>query len=140
VCHEEFHSRIVGWIDRALARNSCDRPRIPWSAGGRCSPKRTSFQNAVNSADHTTLVAAVKAAGLVQTLEGPGPLTVFAPTKSVFNKLPAGTVQTLLKPENKAELVEALTYHLVPGRLTTFDLKEADRGRRRSGDAQDRER
>src|SRR5271170_5887074 len=92
--------------------------------GSEMFPQRDIIQNAVNSADHTTLVAAVKAAGLVQTLESPGPFTVFAPTNSAFDKLPAGTVQTLLKPENKAELVKVLTYHVVPGRLTTFDLKK----------------
>jgi uncharacterized surface protein with fasciclin (FAS1) repeats len=73
--------------------------------------------NAVNSADHTTLVAAVKAAGLVATLKGPGPFTVFAPTNEAFSELPAGTVATLLKPENKATLTKVLTYHVVPGRL-----------------------
>ena len=73
--------------------------------------------NAVNSADHTTLVAAVKAAGLVQTLKTPGPFTVFAPTNDAFAMLPAGTVATLLKPENKATLTKVLTYHVVPGKL-----------------------
>lgn len=74
--------------------------------------------NAVNSADHTTLVAAVKAAGLVQTLEGPGPFTVFAPTNEAFAALPQGTVPTLLEPQNKPTLTKVLTYHVVPGRLT----------------------
>src|SRR6476619_3059909 len=73
--------------------------------------------NAVNSKDHTTLVAAVKAAGLVETLKGPGPFTVFAPTNAAFSMLPAGTVDTLLKPENKQKLTEVLTYHVVAGRL-----------------------
>jgi uncharacterized surface protein with fasciclin (FAS1) repeats len=81
------------------------------------------IQNAVNSKDHTTLVAAVKAAGLVETLEGPGPFTVFAPTNAAFDKLPAGTVETLVKPENKATLTKILTYHVVPGRLTVSDLR-----------------
>src|SRR4029079_6355760 len=71
------------------------------------------IENAINSKDHTTLVAAVKAAGLVETLEGPGPFTVFAPTSEAFNRLPKGTVETLLKPENKAKLVKILTYHVV---------------------------
>jgi len=84
----------------------------------------TAVQNAVNSKDHTTLVAAVKAAGLVPTLEGPGPFTVFAPTNDAFSKLPDGTVATLLKPENKQTLVNVLTYHVVPGRFTTKDLRE----------------
>ena len=81
------------------------------------------IQNAVNSADHTTLVAAVKAAGLVDTLQGTGPFTVFAPVNSAFGMLPAGTVDTLLKPENKMQLTSILTYHVVPGRLTYADLK-----------------
>ena len=96
----------------------------PVVGGKEMFPQRNIIQNAVNSADHTTLVAAVKAAGLVETLEGPGPFTVFAPTNSAFDKLPAGTVQTLLKPENKAELVRVLTYHVVPGRLTSTDMKK----------------
>ena len=81
-------------------------------------------QNAVNSADHSTLVAAVKAAGLVETLEGKGPFTVFAPVNSAFASLPAGTVETLLKPENKAMLVSILTYHVVPGNLTFGALEQ----------------
>ena len=80
-------------------------------------PSKTIVANAVNSADHTTLVAAVKAAGLVDTLNGKGPFTVFAPTNEAFGDLPAGTVETLLKPENKAMLTKVLTYHVVPGRL-----------------------
>ena len=80
------------------------------------------IDNAVNSADHTTLVAAIKAAGLVETLKGPGPFTVFAPVNAAFAALPAGTVETLLKPENKAALVKVLTYHVVPGRITAADL------------------
>ena len=80
--------------------------------------------NAVNSADHTTLVAAVKAAGLVATLKGPGPFTVFAPTNEAFAELPAGTVETLLKPENKATLTKILTYHVVPGRLDFTTLRD----------------
>ena len=85
-------------------------------------PSKNIIENAVNSADHTTLVAAVKAAGLVDTLSGPGPFTVFAPTNDAFAKLPAGTVDTLLKPENKATLQSVLTYHVVPGRLSAADL------------------
>jgi len=92
--------------------------------GAAMYPSTNIIQNAVNSKDHTTLVAAVKAAGLVDTLEGPGPFTVFAPTNEAFDKLPAGTVQTLVKPENKAMLVKILTYHVVPGRLTVNDLKK----------------
>ena len=81
-------------------------------------PSKNIIENAVNSKDHTTLVAAVKAAGLVETLQGPGPFTVFAPTNDAFGKLPAGTVDTLLKPENKAMLTKVLTYHVVAGRMT----------------------
>ena len=85
-------------------------------------PTKNIIQNAVNSADHTTLVAAVKAGGLVKTLEGKGPFTVFAPTNEAFEKLPPGTVDTLLKPENKAKLVKILTYHVVPGKLSAATL------------------
>jgi uncharacterized surface protein with fasciclin (FAS1) repeats len=90
--------------------------------GAPMYPSKNIIQNAVNSKDHTTLVAAVKAAGLVDTLSGPGPFTVFAPTNDAFAKLPAGTVDTLLKPENKDALVGVLTYHVVPGRLSAKDL------------------
>lgn len=87
-------------------------------------PGKTIVENAVNSADHTTLVAAVKAAGLVDTLNGKGPFTVFAPVNAAFAALPAGTVDMLLKPEHKADLTGVLTYHVVPGRLTFSDLKK----------------
>jgi uncharacterized surface protein with fasciclin (FAS1) repeats len=93
--------------------------------GAPMYPSKNIIQNAVNSKDHTTLVAAVKAAGLVDTLQGPGPFTVFAPTNAAFAKLPAGTVDTLLKPENKATLAKVLTYHVVPGRMTTAQLEKA---------------
>ena len=96
----------------------------PMVGGAAMYPTKNIVENAVNSKDHTTLVAAVKAAGLVQTLEGPGPFTVFAPTNEAFDKLPAGTVDTLLKPENKDQLTKILTYHVVPGKLTTKDLKK----------------
>ena len=94
----------------------------PTVGGQEMYPTKNIIQNAVNSADHTTLVAAVKAAGLVETLEGPGPFTVFAPTNEAFNKLPAGTVDTLLKPENKPTLTKVLTYHVVSGRLGSHEL------------------
>jgi uncharacterized surface protein with fasciclin (FAS1) repeats len=93
--------------------------------GAPMYPSKNIIQNAVNSKDHTTLVAAVKAGGLVETLQGPGPFTVFAPTNDAFAKLPAGTVDTLLKPENKDQLVGVLTYHVVPGRLSAKDLMDA---------------
>ena len=87
------------------------------------------IDNAVNSKDHTTLVAAVKAAGLVDTLKGPGPFTVFAPTNTAFSALPAGTVDTLLKPENKPQLTKVLTYHVVPGKMDAAALiKQIDAG------------
>ncbi len=94
----------------------------PMVGGAAMYPTRNIIENAVNSADHTTLVAAVQAAGLVDTLSGPGPFTVFAPTNAAFDALPEGTVATLLKPENKATLTKILTYHVVPGRLTAADL------------------
>jgi len=90
--------------------------------GAAMLPSRNIVQNAVNSKDHTTLVAAVKAAGLVETLESAGPFTVFAPVNAAFEALPAGTVTTLLRPENKAQLTGVLTYHVVPGRHTAADL------------------
>jgi uncharacterized surface protein with fasciclin (FAS1) repeats len=94
----------------------------PMVGGAAMYPSKTIVENAVNSPVHTTLVAAVKAAGLVDTLNSPGPFTVFAPTNDAFNKLPAGTVDTLVKPENKATLTKVLTYHVVPGRITASDI------------------
>ena len=96
----------------------------PMVGGHEMFPTKNIIQNAVNSDDHTTLVAAVKAAGLVDTLQGPGPFTVFAPTNEAFAKLPAGTVDTLLKPENKDMLTKILTYHVVAGRLSASDLRK----------------
>jgi uncharacterized surface protein with fasciclin (FAS1) repeats len=93
--------------------------------GAPMYPSKNIIQNAVNSKDHTTLVAAVKAAGLVDTLSGTGPFTVFAPTNAAFAKLPPGTVENLLKPENKDKLVAVLTYHVVPGRMSAKDLMDA---------------
>src|SRR5437763_13533213 len=90
--------------------------------GAPMYPTKNIVENAVNSKDHTTLVAAVKAAGLVETLESAGPFTVFAPTNAAFNKLPNGTVDNLVKPENKATLTKILTYHVVAGRLSSEDL------------------
>jgi uncharacterized surface protein with fasciclin (FAS1) repeats len=94
----------------------------PMVGGAAMYPTKNIVENAVNSKDHTTLVAAVKAAGLVDTLESPGPFTVFAPTNEAFDKLPAGTVDTLLKPENLAQLKKILTYHVVAGKLTEKDI------------------
>jgi uncharacterized surface protein with fasciclin (FAS1) repeats len=94
----------------------------PMVGGAAMYPSKTIVANAVNSADHTTLVAAVKAAGLVETLNSAGPFTVFAPTNSAFDQLPAGTVDTLLKPENKATLTKVLTYHVVSGKYDSKAL------------------
>ena len=93
--------------------------------GAPMYPTKNIIENAVNSKDHTTLVAAVKAAGLVETLSGPGPFTVFAPTNAAFAKLPAGTVETLVKPENKATLTTILTYHVVAGKMNAKDIAAA---------------
>jgi uncharacterized surface protein with fasciclin (FAS1) repeats len=93
--------------------------------GAPMYPSKNIIQNAVKSKDHTTLVAAVKAAGLVETLQGAGPFTVFAPTNAAFGKLPAGTVDNLVKPENKGKLTKILTYHVVPGRMTAASLMKA---------------
>jgi uncharacterized surface protein with fasciclin (FAS1) repeats len=93
--------------------------------GAAMLPTKDIIDNAVNSKDHTTLVAAIKAAGLVETLKGPGPFTVFAPTNAAFDALPAGTVDTLLKPENKATLSGILTYHVVAGKMDAAALTKA---------------
>jgi uncharacterized surface protein with fasciclin (FAS1) repeats len=97
----------------------------PMVGGAPMYDTKNIIQNAVNSKDHTTLVAAVKAAGLVPTLEGAGPFTVFAPTNEAFAALPAGTVDTLLKPENRSQLAQILTYHVVPGRYDAMSLDHA---------------
>ncbi len=94
----------------------------PMVGGAAMYPTKDIIDNAVNSKDHTTLVAAIKAAGLVETLKGKGPFTVFAPTNEAFAALPAGTVDTLLKPENKPTLAKILTYHVVPGKILAADL------------------
>jgi uncharacterized surface protein with fasciclin (FAS1) repeats len=108
----------------ALAATIGYAAKNPIVGGKEMFPNKNIVENAVNSADHTTLVAAVKAAGLVDTLMSPGPFTVFAPTNAAFAKLPAGTVDTLLKPENKGTLTKVLTYHVVPGRVSSADLKK----------------
>ena len=107
-----------------LAAAAAFAAKNPMVGGNEMFPTKTIVDNAVNSADHTTLVAAVKAAGLVDTLKGPGPFTVFAPTNAAFSKLPAGTVDTLLKPENKDMLTKVLTYHVVAGKWSAADLKK----------------
>ncbi|HEX8507834.1 MAG TPA: fasciclin domain-containing protein [Hymenobacter sp.] len=104
---------------------SAQKAKTVMVGGAPMYPTKNIVENAVNSKDHTTLVAAVKAAGLVETLQGPGPFTVFAPTNEAFNKLPAGTVETLVKPESKETLTKILTYHVVAGRMTSADLMKA---------------
>ena len=106
----------------AILASSAAYAGNPMVGGAAMYPTKSIAQNAVNSKDHTTLVAAVTAAGLVDTLAGQGPFTVFAPTNAAFGKLPAGTVDTLVKPENKDTLTKILTYHVVPGRYTAADV------------------
>jgi uncharacterized surface protein with fasciclin (FAS1) repeats len=124
-----FHAD-KGSADVSEPRSRTQMKKITLFAGGAAMyPNKNIIQNAMNSKDHTTLVAAVKAGGLVETLEGKGPFTVFAPTNEAFSALPAGTVDTLLKPENKKMLDKILTYHVVPGKLDTAMLdKEIKKG------------
>lgn len=110
--------------DNKMTKSEMSSGKTVMVGGAPMYPSKNIIQNAVNSKDHTTLVAAVKAVGLVDTLEGTGPFTVFAPTNEAFKKLPAGTVDTLLKPENKAKLTKILTYHVVPGKLEASDLTD----------------
>ena len=110
--------------DKKMMKSELSGEKTVMVGGAAMFPSKNIVQNAVNSKDHTTLVAAVKAAGLVETLESKGPFTVFAPTNTAFGKLPAGTVETLVKPENKAALTKILTYHVVPGKLAASDLKD----------------
>jgi len=127
------HRTAAAMLAIGLSLSGCmtmdDAAMADASAGGTVTvggapmyANRNIVQNAVNSGDHTTLVAAVQAAGLAETLSGPGPFTVFAPTNAAFAKLPAGTVDTLLQPANRGTLQSVLTYHVVPGRLTAADL------------------
>jgi uncharacterized surface protein with fasciclin (FAS1) repeats len=115
-------STLTGTPASAQTTTSSMPPDTVMVGGAPMYPTKNIIENAVNSKDHTTLVAAVKAAGLVETLKGAGPFTVFAPTNEAFAKLPAGTVDTLLKPENKTTLVKILTYHVVSGNYTAADL------------------
>jgi uncharacterized surface protein with fasciclin (FAS1) repeats len=108
----------------ALGAVSAQAEMTKMVGGAPMYPSKNIVQNAIHSKDHTTLVAAVKAAGLVPTLEGAGPFTVFAPTNEAFAKLPPGTVKTLLQPANKGQLTAVLTYHVVPGRITAEDLSQ----------------
>lgn len=108
--------------NNANAQKMASKTKTVMVGGSQMYPTKNIVENAMNSKDHTTLVAAVKAAGLVETLESKGPFTVFAPTNEAFNKLPAGTVETLLKPETKEMLTKILTYHVVPGKVSAADL------------------
>src|SRR3978361_2001988 len=110
--------------DKKMMKSEMSGEKTVMVGGAAMFPSKNIVENAVNSKDHTTLVAAVKAAGLVDTLESKGPFTVFAPTNAAFGKLPAGTVDTLVKPENKATLTKILTYHVVHGKLAAADRKE----------------
>lgn len=112
----------IGFADSVSAQMKSDNPMV---GGAAMYKNKNIVENAMNSADHTTLVAAVKAAGLVETLQGKGPFTVFAPVNAAFDKLPAGTVDTLLKPENKAMLTKVLTYHVVVGNMDSKKIAAA---------------
>lgn len=123
--------RIIGlfaaavlFVNAAGAQGTMSKEKTVTVGGAPMYPSKNIVENAVNSKDHTTLVAAVKAAGLVETLQGPGPFTVFAPTNEAFDMLPKGTVETLVKPENKATLTKILTYHVVAGNLDSKALAE----------------
>ena len=110
---------VLGGLSPAFAEMSVE------VGGAPMYPSKNIIENAVNSKDHTTLLAAVKAADLVETLQGDGPFTVFAPVNKAFEKLPKGTVETLLKPENKATLTAVLTYHVIPGKISAADFVAA---------------
>ena len=114
----------AGYSSAQMGNNMSMSVQDPMVGGAAMYPTKDIVDNAINSQDHTTLVAAVQAAGLVDTLKGPGPFTVFAPTNEAFAKLPAGTVDTLLKAENKATLTKILTYHVVAGRLSAQDIEK----------------
>lgn len=109
----------------AVAPVAFAQPTTVMVGGAAMAPTKNIIENASNSKDHTTLVSAIKSAGLVETLSGPGPFTVFAPTNDAFGKLPKGTVDSLMKPESKAALAKILTYHVVAGKMTAADLLKA---------------
>ncbi len=122
-----IHAVTIGAVICAAAagvraQDAMKHDKMVMVGGAPMLPSKDIIDNAINSSDHTTLVAAVKAAGLVETLKGPGPFTVFAPTNAAFAALPEGTVEMLLKPEHKATLTKVLTYHVVAGRLDSKDL------------------
>jgi uncharacterized surface protein with fasciclin (FAS1) repeats len=127
-----FITAVAASVLMVTAVTNAQMEKTVMVGGAAMSPSKDIIDNAVNSKDHTTLVAAVKAAGLVDTLKGKGPFTVFAPTNAAFNKLPAGTVDTLVKPENKATLTKILTYHVVAGKVdakSLMDLIKKDGGK-----------
>ncbi len=110
--------------DKKMMKSEMSGEKTVMVGGAAMFPSKNIIENAVNSKDHTTLVAAVKAAGLVDTLQSKGPFTVFAPTNAAFGKLPAGTVDTLVKPESKATLTKILTYHVVAGKMEAASLTD----------------
>jgi len=120
-----FAQEKMGKKDKMKKEKMMKDEKTVMVGGAVMYPSKTIVENAINSKDHTTLVAAVKAAGLVETLQTPGPFTVFAPTNSAFEKLPEGTVATLLKPENKKQLQTVLTYHVVAGNNSAADIVKA---------------
>jgi uncharacterized surface protein with fasciclin (FAS1) repeats len=119
-----FGIAVAASVLMVTAATNAQMEKTVMVGGAAMYPSKDIIDNAVNSKDHTTLVAAVKAAGLVDTLKGKGPFTVFAPTNAAFAKLPAGTVDTLVKPENKATLTKILTYHVVAGKVDAKSLME----------------
>lgn len=124
-CNESSRETMSAVTDTTMTAETAKPEEMGVMVGGaNMVPSKNIVENAVGSADHTTLVAAVTAAGLAETLSGAGPFTVFAPTNEAFAKLPAGTVDNLLKPEMKADLTSVLTYHVVPGALKAADLKD----------------
>lgn len=114
----------IAFASNASAQMETKKEKTVMVGGAAMYPSKNIVEKAVNSKDHTTLVAALKAAGLVETLQSAGPFTVFAPTNEAFAKLPKGTVETLLMPENKETLTKILTYHVVPGKISSKDLVE----------------
>ena len=123
ICAALLAATVSGNVSAQMSGNA--KEKTVMVGGAAMYPSKNIIENAVNSKDHTTLVAAVKAAGLVETLSGTGPFTLFAPTNAAFDKLPAGTVETLLKPENKDQLSKILTYHVVAGKYTAKDIMKA---------------
>ncbi len=115
----------IAFVSTTSFAQGMSKEKTVMVGGAAMYPSKDIVDNAVNSKDHTTLVAAVKAAGLVETLKSAGPFTVFAPTNDAFAKLPAGTVDNLLKPENKGSLTKVLTYHVVAGKMDAADLSKA---------------